>query len=192
MFQNNNSAISCYTSFSSYDHLIVCFNFLGNAVNHLKYPGTSSNAMTCLVWNRTLTINEFFQLKRGLSELDLAYRFHISQSSVSHILTAWVNLLYKKFLEVPIWPSREQVDSLMPREFKEFYPNTRIIIDATEIFIQRPSDPRSQQITFSTYKNHNTAKALSDGSRGGLGGQGTQKFFLSFFLNCESTSLLAM
>ena len=48
----------------------------------------------------------------------------------------------------------------MPREFKELYPNTRIIIDATEIFIQRPSDPSSQQIIFSTYKNHNTAKAL--------------------------------
>ena len=27
-------------------------------------------------------------------------------------------------------------------------------------FIQRPSDPSSQQIIFSTYKNHNTAKAL--------------------------------
>lgn len=68
--------------------------------------------------------------------------------------------MYKKFLEVPIWPSRNQVDLLMPKEFKMFYPNTRVIIDATEIFIQRPSDPLTQQVTFSSYKNHNTAKAL--------------------------------
>ena len=48
----------------------------------------------------------------------------------------------------------------MPQLFKEFYPSTRCIIDATEIFIQAPSDPQAQQLTFSSYKNHNTLKAL--------------------------------
>ena len=32
--------------------------------------------------------------------------------------------------------------------------------DATEIFIQMPSNPQAQQLTFSSYKNHNTWKAL--------------------------------
>ena len=40
------------------------------------------------------------------------------------------------------------------------YPTTRCIIDATEIFIQTPSNPQAQQLTFSSYKNHNTLKAL--------------------------------
>ena len=48
----------------------------------------------------------------------------------------------------------------MPEVFKEHYPTTRCIIDATEIFIQSSSDPQSQQLTFSSYKNHNTFKAL--------------------------------
>ena len=48
----------------------------------------------------------------------------------------------------------------MPEVFKEYYPTTRCIIDATEIFIQSPSDPQSQQLTFSSYKNHSTFKAL--------------------------------
>lgn len=48
----------------------------------------------------------------------------------------------------------------MPQLFKEFYPSTRCIIDATEVFIQTPSDPQAQQLTFSRYKNHNTLKAL--------------------------------
>ena len=129
------------------------------------YPGSTRNGMTRLVKHRTLSpLNEFFltlcRLKRGLSEQDLAYRFQVSQSTVSRILAAWVNFLYQKISEVPIWPSRPQVHLLMPPAFKNYYPNTRVILDATEIFIQRPSDPNSQQVTFSSYKNHNTAKAL--------------------------------
>lgn len=48
----------------------------------------------------------------------------------------------------------------MPPCFKQAYPKTRVIIDCTEIFIEMPSSCRSQSITFSSYKNHNTAKGL--------------------------------
>ena len=40
------------------------------------------------------------------------------------------------------------------------YPNLRCTIDATEIYIEQPSSPEAQQLTFSSYKNHNTLKAL--------------------------------
>ena len=46
----------------------------------------------------------------------------------------------------------------MPQLFKDYYPTTRCIIDATELFIQSPSNPQAQ-LTFSSYKNHNTLKA---------------------------------
>jgi len=48
----------------------------------------------------------------------------------------------------------------MPQVFQEDYPNTRIIIDATEFPIQRPSSLLSQSCTFSAYKNRNTVKIL--------------------------------
>ena len=47
----------------------------------------------------------------------------------------------------------------MPISFSE-YPTTQVIHDATEIFIEQPSSPAAQQLTFSSYKNHNTLKAL--------------------------------
>lgn len=68
--------------------------------------------------------------------------------------------MYQRFREVPIWPSKELVQEHMPETFREKYGNTRVIIDCTEIFIQRPSAASIQQITYSTYKSHNTAKAL--------------------------------
>ena len=48
----------------------------------------------------------------------------------------------------------------MPKCFKEKYPLTRVIINATEIFVEQPALPKLQQLTFSSYKNHNTYKGL--------------------------------
>ncbi len=39
-------------------------------------------------------------------------------------------------------------------------PSTRVIIDATEIYVEQPRLPELQQMTFSNYKNDNTYKAL--------------------------------
>ena len=48
----------------------------------------------------------------------------------------------------------------MPQVFREQYPTTRVIIDATEVFVEQRRLPELQQMTFSSYKNHNTFKAL--------------------------------
>eukprot|EP00122_Pirum_gemmata_P019411 Pgem_evm1s18182 len=44
--------------------------------------------------------------------------------------------------------------------FKEKYPNTVLIIDATELFINTPSSRELQSATWSEYKHHNTVKIL--------------------------------
>ena len=99
-------------------------------------------------------------LRLGLLEQDLAFCFQVSQPTVSRIVIAWINFLFVKFKEVPIWPSREVVNEFMPITFRTLYPKTRCIIDAIEIFTQMPSNPTAQQLTFSSYKNHNTLKTL--------------------------------
>ena len=48
----------------------------------------------------------------------------------------------------------------MPLSFRVRYPQTRVIIDATEFFIQRPRNPSAQSRTWSNYKSKNTFKAL--------------------------------
>ena len=115
--------------------------------------------------HRSLTpLNEYFltlcRLRAGLKEQDLAYRFGISQSTVSRIVTTWLDFMFHKFKEIPIWPHRQVVDYFMPDCFRSLYPQTRCVIDATELFIEMPSNPTAQQLTFSNYKNHNTLKAL--------------------------------
>ena len=55
----------------------------------------------------------------------------------------------------------------MSPQFKK-YPNARVIIDCTEIFIQCPSSLQNQVVTFSNYKHHNTFKVLVAVSPGGV------------------------
>ena len=167
MILGDDAKILFYTGFPSYEHLMVCFNFLGPAVAALEYrdstkfPDDRSNKGR----PRSLSpIDEFFmvlvRLRLGLLEQDVAYRFGISQPTVSRIFATWINFLYLQFQQIPLWPPKELIDAYMPNSFKQQYPSTRVIIDATEVFIQQPSLPELQQRTFSSYKNHNTYKGL--------------------------------
>ena len=48
----------------------------------------------------------------------------------------------------------------LPPAFKEGYSSTFAIIDASEIFLETPSDLHVQSSTWSSYKHHNTANLL--------------------------------
>ena len=59
-----------------------------------------------------------------------------------------------------IWPSKTVVPDTVPADFKELFPTTRVIIDCTEIPIEKPTGIDAQKQTFSSYKNRNTIKVL--------------------------------
>lgn len=100
------------------------------------------------------------RLRLGLMGGHLADIFSISSSQVSRIVTTWMCFLSATFKEtLLLWPSQEEVRKNLPRSFRR-YPNTRIIIDCTEMFIEKATSPYAQRATWSDYKGHNTIKAL--------------------------------
>ena len=100
------------------------------------------------------------KLRHDFPESDLAARFGISQPTVSPIFSAWIRCIYHAFREIDIWPSRSLVDAFMPDSFRQKYPSTRGIIDATEFHIEKPANPDVQASTWSNYKSTNTLKLL--------------------------------
>ena len=101
-----------------------------------------------------------WRLKVGLLVEDIAARFGVCQSHVSEIINTWIKFMYFRFKEVDIFPSRHIVHLHKPKCFAKKYSSTTLIIDATEIYIEQPSNPEAQPLTFSSYKNSNTLKAL--------------------------------
>lgn len=57
------------------------------------------------------------------------------------------------------YPSAGKVQRLMSESFHKF-PRTRVILDCTETFTQKPSALQAHRETWSSYKHTNTSKAL--------------------------------
>ena len=96
---DDGNKVNFYAGFATFAVLMVCFNVLGSAVDKLiyRFSGTSERKSN-KGWKRLLSpLNEFFlllvRLRLELFEQDLAYRFGISQSSVSRILITWINFV---------------------------------------------------------------------------------------------------
>jgi hypothetical protein len=63
----------------------------------------------------------------------------------------------------------------MPISFRKFFNNCCVIVDCTEVFIERPSDLLAPAQVWSNYKHHSTVKFLL-----GITPQGT----ISFVSDC--------
>ena len=167
--KNDENMVTFYTGFPSYSTLKSVNDFLGPSVNNLKYSKKQEESSK---WSRKKRLRQrslppleeflmtLVRLRLGLFEQDLAHRFGVSQSTVSRITCTWINFLYLKLEELPLWPPKELVKSNLPKPFRSNYLSTRVILDATEIYIEQPHPPELQQMTFSNYKNGNTYKAL--------------------------------
>ena len=160
---DNDSLVLLYTGFPSYDVLLTFFTFLGPAVNQLRYWGCRTRTRT----RRRMKLdplNQLFmtlvKLKLDLSVRDIAFRFQISSTTVSRYFITWVCFLYQELREIEWFPSKDQVAGTLPFSFRERYPTTVSIIDASEVFIQTPPDLMLQSTAWSNYKHHNTMTFL--------------------------------
>ncbi|XP_028416068.1 uncharacterized protein LOC114539654 [Dendronephthya gigantea] len=92
---------------------------------------------------------------------DLADRFGISsRQAVSRIFEGWITFLNNLVSKVNLWPSIDYIDEYMPENLKPNYATTRVVLDCTEIKVQRASNCDLQSMNFSSYKNCATVKGL--------------------------------
>ena len=83
---------------------------------------------------------EFFavlvRLRLNLFMVDLGLRLGVSSGMLVNIFQKCLDVMFVR-LHFPItWPSRKTVRNYMPLVFQELYPNYRVIIDCSEIFIE--------------------------------------------------------
>lgn len=189
-FTTDNALVQYYTGFSSTLLFTVFFNFIrptANTMTSYYYQAAEGpNATPNLVRQRSmLLIDEFFmflcRLKCGLLEQDLAVRFNIHVSTVSRKIITWANFLYFILGSFNIWPSKEFIDSKMPGIFRELYPKTRVIIDCTELKMEKPSSLALGSKCYSAYKSNHTWKGLV-----GIAPHGPVTFISTLYTGCMS------
>ena len=129
------------------------------------YTGIPSHSCLLMLFDVLASLMQEFiltlvKLRLGLTGKQLGDIFSISETQVSRIVTTWVCFLSSSLKETLVtWPSRQLVTRKLPQTFNK-YPNTRVIIDCTEMFVEKPTSPHAQKATWSEYKQHNTIKTL--------------------------------
>ncbi len=104
----------------------------------------------------------FMKLKLNLRDLDLAERFQVSRTTVKNVVKTFIyalhELLFEGMLKGRI-PSALKCSKSKPESFRDF-PNARLVIDATEITQDIPTQLNSQSQAYSSYKSRHTVKAV--------------------------------
>ncbi|CAN8014708.1 unnamed protein product [Ixodes persulcatus] len=99
------------------------------------------------------------RLRTGMPCKEIARNFELSESTLSRTFSRWIFMLKDILKSIARFPKLHEVQRYMPTCFREF-PDTRIVLDTTEVRIQKPSGLEAQKKTFSGYKHSNTMKCL--------------------------------
>ena len=163
--KDNNKLVKFYTGLPNYDTLKVVFELASKCLLSTTEHG-----------HRKLTNGDEFlltmvKLRLNLRNADLGFRFGVAESTVSNIIHKWLNLLYVALKFLIRWPTREEVRATLPECFRSKFAKAVVIIDCTEIFIERATNLLARSQTWSNYKSHNTVKYLI-----GITPQGTVSF----------------
>ena len=149
--RGKDSIVLYYTGLSSYDLLMLVYKFVSK---DMKLHHRSSLPLFSQV---LLTL---MKLRLSLDDLDLAFRFGVSQSTVSKIFARCIQHMHIKLKPLIRWPAREELRKTMPSDFRKHFNKCVCIIDCFEVLCERPRALMARAQTYSNYKSHNTTKFL--------------------------------
>ncbi|XP_043472595.1 uncharacterized protein LOC122505180 [Leptopilina heterotoma] len=110
----------------------------------------------------------FTKLKQNVSYAFLALLFpSCSERHIPNVICNILDILGNALKDAIIFPSKQEILKNIPSCFRE-YANVCLILDCTEIEIQRPQNLCDQLLTYSFYKGRHTVKFLTGCSPGGL------------------------
>ena len=113
----------------------------------------------------------FLKIRLNLTDEDIGDRYGVHKSTVSRHFHQVLDVMHIKCAHLICWPDRETLRLTMPTSFRKFFKSCCVIVDCTEIFIERPSDLLARAQVWSNYKHHSTIKFLI-----GISPQGTISF----------------
>ena len=151
-FSRSEKILHFYTGISSFTVLMAIFNLVSAGIPDKGICKLSKFEYFTLV---------LMKLRLHASNCDLAFRFGISESTVSRIFVKWIETMDIRLSFLITWPDREALQRTMPFCFRPNYGlKVTSIIDCFELFIEKPSDLFAKSCTWSQYKHYNTAKYL--------------------------------
>ena len=98
------------------------------------------------------------KIRLNLFDEDIAYRFSVHRTTVSRNFHKVLDVMAARTGHLIKWPDWETLQEILPSRFRRFFKKCCVIIDCTEVFIERPSDLLARAQVWSNYKHHSTTK----------------------------------
>ena len=190
-----------YTGLSSIKLFDRLFDLLAPYASNLNYWRGTKRIISTKVRSRKFVPsekrklsrkNEFLltlmRLRLGILNEDIAKRFDISPTTCSNTFKTWIRFLAMTVGKLVAWLPKENIVENMPVAYRKAgHSKLRVVIDCSEIFIERPKSLDAQAATWSDYKSHNTVKFLIGISPAGFvtflsdcyGGRASDRFITS-------------
>ena len=151
LFENNEDILQFYTGLPNWTVFKAILNLVVTSLP------TMPNSKLSLF---EIVIMFFMRIRLNLYEEDIGYRFGVHQSTVSRNFYKVLDVMDVKLSQLIKWPDRDTLRETLPTSFCRFFKKCCVIIDCTEVFVERPSDLMARAQTWSNYKHHNTIKFL--------------------------------
>lgn len=167
--KDNDDKFQFYTSLPNYAVFAALCNYLKlrikpTGVSYWRGQATNSSTESPVSSkgpDRKFTTEEeifivLMKLKTGNFNEDLAHTFDTSPAHISRLFSTWINILCAEFKLLFEMQSSEEEKAECFNSFEEL----KIIIDCTELMVQRAANLDARKRTFSNYKHHDTVKFL--------------------------------
>ena len=149
--EEDNGKVSFYTGLPTYEVLEA-------TCNHVS-PFVKRRTQSLTLFQEIVMV--LMKIRLNVPHQDLAYRFGISQSTVSRTLAHWLLVMDVCLSPLIRWPEREELWKTMPQCFNFSFGNkTTVIIGCFEVFYVKPTILLARAETFSSCKHHNKVKIL--------------------------------
>ncbi|XP_066484072.1 uncharacterized protein [Tiliqua scincoides] len=128
-----------YTGFDEYSRLAAFLDFLLDR----KGPEASRESRP---HSALSTDNQLFlvlvRLRLGLLLQDLAFRFHISESTASRYWLSWMEFMEQRLRQIPVAYSQRYVNAFKPQRLIQHNNTSLVALDCMELFFEAQGQAR--------------------------------------------------
>ncbi|XP_072283318.1 uncharacterized protein [Pyxicephalus adspersus] len=168
--KNDSKWVRFYTGFDCYEHLTDFLSFL--TADHKLCSGkirkrSEVGPQSALSLEDQLLL-VLTRLRLGLLLQDLAFRFRVSESTVSRYWLNWTDLLHARLTQIPILYSARYLDLFEPKRTIQYQGLNCTIMDCTDLFFEVQAKDRTKPASTHPSRNHYLRRGYAIASSNGF------------------------
>ncbi|KAM8927732.1 uncharacterized protein RCH25_008001 [Pelodytes ibericus] len=168
--KNDSKWVRFYTGFHGYEQLV---DFLGFLTADQKLCTGKIRKRTEVGPQSALNLEDqlllvLTRLRLGLLLQDLAFRFRVSESTVSRYWLNWTELLHARLTEIPIMYSTRYMDLFQPKRTVQHQGLNCTVMDCTDLFFEVQAKDRVKPSSTHPCRNHYLRRGYAIASSNGF------------------------